>query len=111
MNSMQQKSEFVSFLTQIKIVRDGDVSPQDFWGFGHLKQKMWSMEAKSFDDMIRILHEVWSTFDRDLVETVYDDWKVRLKLLIEQNGGHIEQVSRIHRRKLRISVTQSRKEK
>ena len=103
-NSVFKKTGIQFISKSDMIVKGADVSPLDFWGFGHLKQKYRRMKPQSFEQMKKFIHEIWATFTKELIEKVFTDWARRLQLVINNKGGHIENVSKIHRRSVEIDL-------
>jgi hypothetical protein len=52
-------------------VKGCDVAPMDFYGFGHLKQKMFGRLARTIDGACKIAKQIWSRISIDQIKNVY----------------------------------------
>lgn len=68
-------------------VKSPDISPLDFFGFGFLKQKLFSRRATTLDGLWKILQKLWMEIPMDLVEKVFDSWKRRCRDLHKKGGN------------------------
>lgn len=66
-----------------------DISPCDFWLFGHLKEYLkghtFSNEKELFDEV----HNFLSSIEKDEIKKVYNEWIQRLHTVIENKGEYI----------------------
>ena len=83
------------------IVKGADVSPMDFFGFGYLKQQQKKSRARTLNGMGKVWKRIWGEVSAEKCMKVLRDWKLRLKHVVDNNGGHIEHTHKIHRRKIR----------
>ena len=79
-------------------VKTPDVSPLDFFGFGYLKRRLGKIKARSLDGIWKINQEEWSKIDIRMIEETFLSWKRRLRMIVEKDSEHIEQVKSIHKR-------------
>ena len=82
-------------------IKSPDASPMDFYGFGHLKQSLLKRHPKTKDGLWKVLNNEWSKVSPQLVTKVFNNWKLRCRLIVKNQGKHIEQTRTIHRRKLK----------
>ena len=78
-----------------------DTAPLDFYGFGHLKQRLATSRAKTIDGIWKFLQQVWSQIPKHTVNKVYSEWKRRLRLVSKRDGAHIENIRNIHKRSVK----------
>lgn len=81
-------------------VKSPDASPLDFFGFGHLKQRLGRRRARSLGGVWKILQEEWNLVTPIKCRNIYAEWKRRLRLIHKMHGLHIEHTQKIHKRKL-----------
>lgn len=66
-----------------------DISPCDFWLFGHLKEYLkghtFSNEKELFDEV----HNFLNSIEKDEIKKVYNEWIQRLHTVIENKGEYI----------------------
>lgn len=79
-------------------VKTPDASPLDFFGFGYLKQRLGKRRARTLDGIWKISQEEWSKIDVEMIEKTFSSWKRRLRMVVEKDGEHIEQVKSIHKK-------------
>lgn len=72
--------------------RSPDLTPCDFFLWGHLKSKVYFSPPENTDDLReRIVNEVNLLKENpDLVKRVFAGMRKRLQLCVERNGGHVE---------------------
>lgn len=81
-------------------VKSPDASPMDFFGFGHLKQKLFRSKATTLDGVWKVLQREWNKVPIETVHKVMESWKRRCRLISKKDGGHIEQCHQIHKKKV-----------
>ena len=79
------------------VVKRADVSPMDFFGFGWLKTKVQSRRVKTLQGFCKAIREEWSKLSPDVCKRVYESWKVRCRVVAEQQGKVCEGRKDIHR--------------
>jgi hypothetical protein len=79
-------------------VKSPDASPLDFFGFRYLKEKLKSRRPKTLKGLLAAAQSEWSKISLNLISSVYNDWRFRLKLIREKGGDHIENVKKIHKK-------------
>lgn len=96
------KSKYgINFLAKQDIpVKGPDISPLDFFGFGFLKQKAKKCKATTLDGLWRFWQKTWSGIDAQKCLQVFRSWKRRLREVSRRDGGHIEHLKNIHKRKI-----------
>lgn len=72
--------------------RSPDLTPCDFFLWGHLKSKVYFSPPENTDDLRnRIVNEVNLLKENpDLVKRVFAGMRKRLQVCVERNGGHVE---------------------
>lgn len=91
----------ISYLEKQDIpVKCPDGSPLDFFGFGYLKQKLFPRKARTMEGVWKIAQEVWSQLDLPLIKSVFNSWKIRLRLITARDGQQIEHTKAIHSKQL-----------
>lgn len=81
-------------------VKSPDTSPMDFYGFGMLKQRLFSRRATTLTGLWKVLQEEWNKITPEEARKVFQAWKRRLRMVSKRGGEHIENTKQIHRRKL-----------
>jgi hypothetical protein len=74
----------------------------DFFGFGHLKQKLFKYCATTLDGVWKCAHWEWNNVTPEMCRKVYKSWKLRLRTISKKNGEHIESTKDIHKRRIRL---------
>lgn len=93
----------INFLEKKDIpVKGPDISPLDFFGSGFVKQLEKSCRATTLPGLWKFWREHWSKVTPEKCTEVMRSWKRRLGYVYRRDGGHIEHVKKIHKRKLRI---------
>jgi len=82
-------------------VKSPDISPMDFFGFGYLKQRLFSRKPKTLRRLWKVIKEDWSRITPSMVQRVMNSWKKRCRLVKLTKGLHIEPITKIHCRKLK----------
>ena len=60
------------------------------WVWGHIKSKIYSTPIDSIEDLkIRIRAEI-NSINQETLQKVWENMKLRLNYIKQQNGGHIE---------------------
>ncbi|OXA46652.1 Transposable element Tcb1 transposase [Folsomia candida] len=77
-------------------VKSPDISPMDFFGFGHLKQKMFSKRPTTMDGFWELLKAEWRKITPEMCQGVFSAWKKRCRTVAQVHGEHIEQIKDIH---------------
>ena len=89
----------ISYLENSEIpVKSPDTSPLDFFGFGYLKQQISSRRARRRDGVWKIAKQLWLEIDQDMVNKVFNSWKLRLRMVAANDGQHVENTEDIHSR-------------
>jgi len=83
-------------------VKAADISPSDFFGFGFIKQKAENCKATTLESLWHYWKEQWNTITPDMCLKVFKTWKRRLRLVSRRDGGHIEHLKSIHKRKVNL---------
>ena len=81
-------------------VKSPDTSPMDFYGFGFLKQRLQRRRPRTLEGVWKALKEEWGQVSLETVQSVFESWKFRLRLVSKRGGKHIEQTRAIHTRKM-----------
>jgi histone-lysine N-methyltransferase SETMAR len=66
-----------------------DIAPSDFFLFGMLKQRL---KGQTFGNQQELLSAVWAELSKigdDVLQAVFEDWKARLRTVIENGGEYI----------------------
>jgi len=72
--------------------RSPDLTPCDFFLWGHIKSKIYSTPIDSIEDLkIRIRAEI-NSINQETLQKVWENMKLRLNYIKQQNGGHIENI-------------------
>jgi len=99
---MMRSQHGLTFLSKEDIpVKGPDISPLDFYGFGFLKQKSKKCRATTLQGLWLHCKKVWSEVTPEICRDVFKSWKVRLRYVSRNNGGHIEHLKKIHRRSIK----------
>ena len=68
-----------------------DLNPVDFSIWGALEDNVYrGRRITSLDELRTAIEEEWEAFPQDHINRAIDSFKPRLKRVIEENGGHIE---------------------
>lgn len=66
-----------------------DISPCDFWLFGKCKNLLEEKEISSQDELINEIDQLFDDITFEELQSVFDEWIERLKLVIMNNGEYI----------------------
>jgi hypothetical protein len=80
------------------MVKSPDGSPLDFYGFGNLKQKLYSTKVTTLNGLWKKAKEIWNSISKTEVDRVYGSWKRRCRLIHKKSGNHIEHTKNLHKR-------------
>jgi len=99
-----QRSKYgLNFLDKQDIpVRGADISPMDFFGFGFLKQKFEKTNSKTLRGLWVKSKRIWSTVTPEMCMKVLRSWKISLNMVYKKDGGHVEHIKQIHKRKVSL---------
>lgn len=67
-----------------------DLTPCDFFLWGHLKSMVYRTQPTSLDDLQRRIERVFAELPQDMVDRAIDNYLVRLKKVVENSGGSVE---------------------
>ena len=70
--------------------RSPDLSPLDYFLWGYLKEKIFSMNHSTIQEMKQNIREILSSIDQDILAAVMRNFEKRINLCIDQSGGHFE---------------------
>lgn len=72
--------------------RSPDLSPLDFYLWGHLKSLVYAKKIRNLDHLQERIVDACGRISSDVLNSVHIDWENRLKLCVQQNGSHIEHI-------------------
>ncbi|OXA41065.1 hypothetical protein Fcan01_23932 [Folsomia candida] len=81
-------------------VKSPNISPMDFFGFGHLKQKMFNKYPSTKNGFWKLLQDEWRKITPEMCQGVFSAWKKRCRTVAQVHGEHIEQIKDIHRHRI-----------
>ena len=91
----------ITFIRKKNIpVKGADISPLDFYGFGYVKQQAKRNHASSLKELWDSWNQIWSEITPEMCTKVFRSWKIRLLNVYRKDGGHIEHLKSIHKRKV-----------
>ena len=70
--------------------RSPDLNPCDFFLRGYLKGKVYNPLPKTIDDLKANIEREIKKINADVLKSTFLNFRKRLKLVIEADGGHIE---------------------
>ena len=84
---------FISFKTE-KILpsHSPDLNPLDFFLWGYLKDKVYTPKPATFQDLKNAICRETEKITPEMCESVIDNFKKKLNVIIAQKGRHIEYV-------------------
>ena len=69
-----------------------DLNPVDYSIWGVLEQRVYAgRKIGSLTMLKQVLEEEWRNFPQDIVSKAIQQFRPRLRKVVEENGGHIEQ--------------------
>lgn len=71
--------------------RSPDLTPPDFFLWGHIKNFVYKEPVTSEEDVMGRLHEAFATIDEEMVAKAVNNVRKRSRSCLEQEGGHFEQ--------------------
>lgn len=70
--------------------RSPDLTPLDFYFWGYIKQKVYAEEPTTAENMKERIREACTNINADVLENVRNDFRRRLNICIQVNGGLFE---------------------
>lgn len=70
--------------------RSPDLTPLDFYFWGYIKQKVYAKEPTTAENMKERIREACTNINADVLQKVRDDFRRRLDICIQVNGGLFE---------------------
>ncbi len=77
-------------------VKSPDISPMDFFGFGHLKQKMFSKRPTKMGGRWKLVNGECRKITPEMCQVVFSAWNKSCRTVAQVHGEHIEQINGIH---------------
>lgn len=71
--------------------RSPDLTPLDFFLWGHMKQYVYRTPPQSLEDLTMKLHAATAIVTDDMLERIPGEIIRRAQLCLDNNGGHFEQ--------------------
>jgi len=65
-----------------------DLAPSDFYLFGYLKSKLAGSTFPDTRTLLTRLREIFACIEQKVLESVYEEWKIRLSRVIELGGEY-----------------------
>ena len=65
-----------------------DLSPPDFFIFGTLKERMKGTTFSDSKEVLDKIYELWRAIPKETLRSIFDNWKMRLNLVIRNNGEY-----------------------
>ena len=72
-----------------------DLNPVDYavWGLWEaLQQSVYRIPISNREDLKDRVRTCWESLDQQIINKSIDQWRDRLKAVVQVNGGHIEQL-------------------
>jgi hypothetical protein len=66
-----------------------DIVPHDFYLFGTMKQRLQTVEGRSFEELQENVHEILSAIGRGELEAIMRAWMERLRRAITLGGHYV----------------------
>lgn len=66
-----------------------DISPNDFFLYGYIKEHLKGMEHKSCDELFKSIVTIIENIDENTWKEVFEIWKEKLKMVIEAEGNYL----------------------
>lgn len=67
-----------------------DLNPLDYYVWNALQELVYQTEIKSIDHLKRRIKWAWSKLDQQKINDKINEFEMRLKLVVQADGGHIE---------------------
>jgi hypothetical protein len=65
-----------------------DLSPCDFWFFGHAKEQLKDQLIMDKSDLEDKLTDIWECVSRDVLQSIFFEWLERLEWVLEHEGDY-----------------------
>ena len=80
--------------------RSPDLTPLDFWFWGHIKQIVYREHIEDVEHLRRRISEAFNRVneDKELLQRVAYAFRHRMQLCVTHSGSHIEQLKNVHLR-------------
>lgn len=72
--------------------RSPDLTPLDYFLFGHLKNTVYKNRLHTVDDLKNAITDAVQNISPQQLENVFENMKRRIDMCINNNGGHIEHI-------------------
>lgn len=73
-------------------LRSPDLSPWDFFLWGHIKSKIYETAIDSIEELKRRIRAEIDRINQESLQKVWQNLKLRLNYIMRQNAGHIENI-------------------
>ena len=67
-----------------------DISPNDFFLYGYVKERLKGFHFTSREDLVSKVNEIIENIDKSIWSSVFDDWIQRLRIVIDNNGDYMQ---------------------
>ena len=67
-----------------------DISPNDFFLYGYIKEKLKGSHFTSREDLISSIVEIIQKIDKSVWSSIYEEWIRRLQMGIDNNGDYVK---------------------
>ncbi|OXA40783.1 hypothetical protein Fcan01_24481 [Folsomia candida] len=91
----------------LSLVKSPDISPMDFFGFGHVKQKMVSKRPTKMDGLWKLVNGEWREIIPEICQGEFSAWKKRCWTVAQVHREHIEQIMDIDNHRILDNIYDS----
>lgn len=83
----QKEQQGIRYLKKDEIpVKEADISPMDFFGFGYIKQKLKKKRPTTLEGLWKLVRETWARLPVDTPGLVMAAWKRRCRMVHKLSG-------------------------
>ena len=69
-----------------------DLNPVDYSIWGAMEQRVYTgRKIATLVELRQVLVEEWTNFPQEIISNAIQQFRPRLRKVVEENGGHIEQ--------------------
>jgi hypothetical protein len=86
--------QVIDELLRLKILRalhppySPDISPCDFWMFGHFKRKQKDRHLQDPAEILAVFQELWHDITFEDLQMAFESWRDRLCWIIKHDGEY-----------------------
>jgi len=66
------------------------LNPVDYRIWSVVEQRVYQLRVHDTDELKQCAQQVWRNVDQSIIDNAIDEWRKRLRVCVQTNGGHFE---------------------